>query len=497
MDVRLNGMLTAVSAHPPVFGAAIKTFDASAARAVKGVRDIVQTTAGLAVVADHFWAAKTARDLLKIEWTDPATIVDSRELLTSYAKLAAGRGKVAVAQGDPGAVLSTSSTLEAEVVFPYLAHAPMEPLNCTVSITPGRCVVWCGTQWPLLHQKRVAAMLGLSPEQVAFNTPHLGGSFGRRGSFYSEWIIEAVEIAKAVGRPVKFVWTREDDIRRGYYRPAYLHNVKIAIDADGYPTAWQHRVVGQSLFTGTPLEPDIVTGGIDWSSLGGVVGSPYLATIPHAVELHTTSTDVPVLPWRSVSHTHTAFVMETIIDELASRASVDPLEYRRKLLADHPRHLAALNLAAEKSGWTQPLPKGRFRGLAVHGAMGSYVAQVAEVSVDNGKIKVHRLVCAVDCGPIVNPDGIRAQMEGGIIYGLTAALYGEISITRGEVDQRNFHDYKMLRMNECPQISIHFVQGSGSMGGVGEPGVPPIAPAVANALFAATGQHFRSLPFKI
>jgi isoquinoline 1-oxidoreductase beta subunit len=372
----------------------------------------------------------------------------------------------------------------------------MEPLNCTVKISDDKCEIWTGTQQPLLHQEEAAAFLNLQPENVIFHTPHMGGSFGRRGSFGSDWVLEAVHIAKISGKFIKLVWTREDDIQGGGYRPVYLHYVRIGIGSDGFPMAWQHRIVGQSLFTNTPLEKYLVQNGIDYSSV--TTGAPYTDSVPDSsFELHTTTVGVPVLAWRSVGNTHTVFVIETLIDELATLASIDAVEYRRTLLRNSPRHLSALNLAAEKAEWNKPLPKGRFRGVAVCEAMGSYVSQIVELSIDNNKIRVHRVVCAIDCGVAVNPDGVRAQMEGGIIFGLTAALYGEITIEKGQVKQRNFNDYRMLRMHETPEIEVHIVSSTEKMGGAGEPGVAPIAPALANALFAATGKRIRRLPVRL
>ena len=495
MDMQFPGLLTAVVAHPPVFGGKVKSFDATA----PGVRDVVQIPTGVAVIADHYWAAKLGRDALKVEW-DLGAIeeVDTQKQLEVYRKLSAVKGIPTQQKGDvTSALKKTGKTLDAEFIFPYLAHAPMEPQNCTVKIGEGTCEVWVGTQSPLLHQAEVAAFLGLKPEQVEFNTPLLGGSFGRRGSFNSDWMMEAVQIARVSNKFIKLVWSREDDITGGYYRPFYLHKATIGIGNDGFPIAWQHRIVGQSLFVNTPLEALIAPKGIDYSTVGGVHGSPYLQSVPdHSVELHTTANNVPVLPWRSVGNTHTAFVMETLIDELAVMAGQDPVDYRRSLLKDHPRHLTALNLAAEKADWDKPLPAGKFRGIAVHAAMGSYVAQVVELSVENKQIRVHRVVCAIDCGLAVNPDGVRAQMESCIVYGLTAALYGEITLENGRVQQSNFHDYKMLRINEMPVIEVHIAASTESMGGAGEPGVPPIAPALTNAIFAATGNRIRQLPVK-
>ncbi|GAB3921801.1 xanthine dehydrogenase family protein molybdopterin-binding subunit [Larkinella terrae] len=500
LDIHFPGLLTTLVAHPPVFGGKVKSFDATKAKAIQGVRAVVQIPTGLAVLGDHFWAAKRGRDALKIEWDlGGHDQLDSSKQLEEYRKLAKTPGIVSQQKGDlPTAFGKAVHTFEAEFSFPYLAHAPMEPLNCTVRIVNNHCEVWTGTQSPLLHQAEVAAYLGISPEQVTFHTPYLGGSFGRRGSFNSDWIMEAVQIAKISRRPIKLVWTREDDIQGGYYRPVYLHHVRIGVDSAGFPLVWQHRIVGQSLFTNTPLQELIVQKGIDYSTVGGVHGSPYLISVPdHSVELHTTEVSVPVLPWRSVGNTHTAFVMETLIDELATRTSVDPIAFRRSLLKNHPRHLSALNLAVEKSNWEKPLAAGKFRGIAVHAAMGSYVAQVVELSIENRRIQIHRVVCVIDCGLAVNPDGVRAQMESGIVYGLTAALYGEISLRNGQVQQRNFHDYRMLRINEMPIVEVHLIENSESMGGAGEPGVPPIAPAVANAVFAATGKRVRSLPIRL
>ncbi|GAB3896818.1 xanthine dehydrogenase family protein molybdopterin-binding subunit [Larkinella knui] len=500
LDVQFPGLLTAVVARPPVFGGQVKSVDATRARALPGVRAVVRIPTGVAVLGDHFWAASRGRDALKIEWEPGALVaVDSTTQLAEYRALADTTGIASQQKGDVVTALAKATgRIEAEFRFPYLAHAPMEPLNCTVRILNDRCQLWTGTQSPLLHQAEVAAFLGFKPEQVELNTLFLGGSFGRRGSFQDDWVMEAVHIAKASGKPIKLVWTREDDIRGGYYRPVYVHRARIGIGPDGFPVAWQHRIVGQSLFENTPLASEIVQNGIDYSSVGGIHGSPYLARIPdQAVELHTTVCGVPVLPWRSVGHTHTAFVMETLIDELASLASQDPVDYRRALLNDQPRYLAALTLAAEKANWGMPLPPGHFGGVAVHAAMGSYVAQIVEVSVDRQQIRIHRVVCAIDCGLAVNPDGVRAQMESGIVYGLTAALYGEITLKEGQVQQSNFHDYRMLRINETPVIDVYLVPGTGPMGGAGEPGVPPVAPALANALFAATGKRLRRLPLRL
>jgi isoquinoline 1-oxidoreductase beta subunit len=497
MDVHFPDMLIAVVAHGPVFGATVKSFDATAAKAIKGVKEVVQVPTGVAVIAEHFWAAKQGRDALKIEWINgPGENISSSMQFAEYRKLAATKGTSAAQAGNAAdALTKATKKISAEYIFPYLAHAPMEPLNCTVKITGNNCEIWTGTQMPGLDQAIAAKILGLTPEQVTVNIPFLGGGFGRRATPTSDFVAEAVHVAKASGKFIKMVWTREDDIRGGYYRPAFLHKVNIGLGPDGLPIAWQHSIVGQSIMAGTPFE-GMIKNGVDPTSVEGVNDSPYLETVAnHTVELHSPKLQVPVLWWRSVGHTHTAFVMETLIDELATAAGKDPVAYRRSILKSK-RHLAALDLVVEKSGWNNPLPAGHFRGVAVHESFASYVAQVAEISIVEGHLKVHKVTCAIDCGLAVNPEGVKAQMESGIIFGLTAVLYGEITLDKGRVKQRNYHDYKMVRMNEAPLIEVHIVDSNEKMGGAGEPGVPPLAPAVANALFAATGKRVRRLPLQ-
>jgi len=496
MDVHFPGLLTAVVAHSPVIGGKVISFDASAAKAVTGVRDVVEIPTGIAVIADHFWAAKKGRDALKIVWDPgPNTGLNSVAQLENYRKLADGKGLPALEKGNvETAFAKASKIIEAEYFLPYLAHAAMEPINCTVKITDNKCEIWTGTQMPMIDQATAAKILGFTTEQVDIQTPYLGGGFGRRATPTSDFVAEAVYIAKASGKPVKMVWTREDDMRAAYYRPAFLHRMRIGVNADGYPIAWQQTIVGQSITAGTPFESKDP---IDGSSVEGVNDSPYMKSIADAyIGLHSPRIPVHVLWFRSVGHTHTGYVMETMIDDLAHQAGKDPVAYRRHLLQDHERHLAALNLAAEKANWGKPLPKGHFQGVAVHEAFKSFVAQVAEVSVDgNGKVKIHKVVCAIDCGLAVNPDGVRAQMESGIVFGITMALYGEITLDKGMVQQSNFHDYRIARMNEAPAIEVHIVPSTGEMGGAGEPCVPPTAPAIANAIFAATGKRLRKLPF--
>ena len=500
MDVHFPGLLTAVVERGPVFGATVKSFDAAKAKAVPGVRAVVQVPSGVAVVADHFWAAKLGRDALKIDWDlGPNSALDSTALHERFRQLAGTPGMVAEQAGDAaGALAKAAKTIEAEYSVPYLAHAPMEPLNCTVRITPDRCEIWTGTQFQTMDQGVAAHITGLKPEQITIHTTFLGGGFGRRATPTSDAVTEAVHVAKAAKAPVKTVWTREDDVRGGYYRSAFVHRVRVGAGADGLPQAWQHTVVGQSIGAGTPFEQMLVKNGIDNTSIEGVSDSPYLKAIPdRRIELHSPKTGIPVLWWRSVGNSHTAFVMETLIDELAHAAGKDPVDYRRLLLKDHPRHLGVLNLAAQSSGWGGALPTGRARGVAVHESFGSFVAQVAEVSVEDGRIRVHRVVCAIDCGVAVNPSAVAAQMESGIAFGLSAALHSALHFKDGRVEESNFHDYVVLRIDEMPYVETHIVASTEKMGGVGEVGVPPIAPAVANALAVLTGRRLRTLPLTL
>ncbi|MGH7672002.1 MAG: molybdopterin cofactor-binding domain-containing protein [Gemmatimonadales bacterium] len=500
MDVRFPGLLTAVVARPPVFGGKVRSLDATAAQAIPGVRKVVRVPTGVAVVADHFWAAKLGRDALKIEWDlGPNAGLDSTALREQFSRLAGTAGAPAAAAGNVTDALGKArKTVETEYAVPYLAHAPMEPENCTVRIGPGKCEIWTGTQFQTLDQQLAAKITGLKPEQVELHTTFLGGGFGRRANPTSDFVSEAVQVAKAANAPVKTVWTREDDVHGGYYRPAYLHRARIGLGADGLPVAWQHTVVGQSILVGTPFESFLVKNGIDATSVEGVSDSPYLKDIPnHRLELHSPKTGIPVLWWRSVGHSHTAFVMESLIDELAQAAGKDPVEYRRALLKNHPRHLGVLNLAVEKAGWGRRPPKGRARGVAVHESFGSFAAQVAEVSVENGRIRVHRVVCAIDCGIAVNPETIAAQMESGVAFGLSAALHSALHFKDGRVQESNFHDYQVLRLNEMPVVEVHVMPSTEKPGGIGEVGVPPIAPAVANAVARLTGQRLRELPLRL
>jgi isoquinoline 1-oxidoreductase beta subunit len=496
-DIHFDGLMTAMVARSPVFGGAVKNFDASAAKQVKGVHQVVQIPTGVAVIADNYWAAKKGRDALKVDWDlGPNAGLDSKALLADFRKMAATLGLNAAKAGDSKTAMAKAEKfVEAEYSLPYLAHSPMEPLNCSVKIDKDACEIWTGTQMQTTDQQAAAKILGLKPEQVKIHSLFLGGGFGRRANPVADFVSEAVHVAKAAGVPVKTVWSREDDVKGGYYRPMYLHKAKIGLNTDGMPAAWEHVAVGQSIIVGTPFEAFMIKDGIDATSVEGTADSPYLKSVPnYQVSLHTAKTGIPVLWWRSVGHSHTAFVMESLIDELAHTAKKDPLVYRRALLKDHPRHLAALNLAAEKAEWHKPLPKGVFRGIAVHESFGSFVAQVAEVWVEKGQVKVHRMVSAIDCGLAVNPDSLKAQMESSISFGLGAAMQSEITFKDGMVEQSNFHDYQVMRMAAMPKVEVFIVPSTEKMGGVGEPGLPPVAPAVTNAIFAATGKRIRTLP---
>jgi isoquinoline 1-oxidoreductase subunit beta len=509
-DVKLPGMLTAVVQHPPRFGARVKSFDSDGLAGVAGVRYAIEVPNGVAVVATSFWAAKKGRDALKVEWVDGSGFKGSTpEIFEEYRRLAKTPGKPARTEGDVAkGFAGAAKTLDAEFVFPYLAHAAMEPLNCVVKLSQDRCEVWNGEQFHTVDQAAVAQAVGLKPEQVFIHQVFAGGSFGRRASSQSDYVVEAAAIAKGIAKsgkydiPIKLVWTREDDMTAGFYRPAYLHTLRAALDDKGNVAAWQHRIVGQSILEDTPFAGMMIKNGIDGTSVEGAANLPY-AIADLAVDLHSPSIGVPVLWWRSVGSTHTAFATEVMIDELAVAAGKDPVEFRRALLAGKPRHRGVLDLAASEAGWGAPLAPGkpgerRGRGIAVHESFDTFVAEVAEVTVDaQNNIKVDRVVCAVDCGVAVNPDVIRAQMEGGIGFALSAAMYGEITLKNGGIEQTNFHQYKVLRINEMPRVDVHIVASTEKPTGVGEPGVPPLAPAVANAIAAATGKRLHALPLQL
>ncbi len=496
IDVKVPGMLTAVIARPQVFGAKVVSVKADKARAVPGVQDVVQVPAGVAVIASDFWSAKAGRDVLEVAWDEGEWAnLSTARMHEEYMKLSKTSGAVARKDGDPDLALTKAGQrVSADYEVPYLAHATMEPLNCCVDLKRDGCDIWTGTQFQTADRDAAASAVGLKPEQVRIHTTFLGGGFGRRANPRSDFVLAAVEVAKAVKKPVKVIWTREDDMKGGYYRPMWYDRIAAGLDAGGNPIAWRHTIVGQSIIAGTPFEGMLVKDGVDEASVEGAKDLPY--EIPNIlIDLHSPKIGVPVLWWRSVGHSHTAFVVESFMDELAHAARKDPYEFRRKLLVRHPRHLGVLELAAKKAGWGKPLPQGQARGIAVHESFGSFIAQVAEVSVNpTGEVRVHRVVCAVDCGRFVNPSTIEAQMESGIVFGLSAALHGAITLKTGRVEQGNFNDYPVLRIEEMPKVEVHIVQSKEKSGGIGEPGVPPIAPAVANAVFAATAKRIRRLP---
>jgi len=501
IDATAPGMLTALVARPPVFGGKVKSFDAAAAKASPGVKDVVQIGSGVAVVADTYWNAKKGRDALKVVWDEGALAKTSSESIRAqFVSLANRPGVTARSDGNAaGALAKGAKKIEAVYEVPYLAHACMEPMNCAAHVRADGVTIWAPTQyqWGLgLGAQGIASKLtGLPEDKVEVHTTYLGGGFGRR--FELDFVIEAVEVSKAVHAPVKVVWSREDDIQHDFYRPSTYNKLAAALDEAGAPIAWTHKIVGPSIFSRFEAVFGPMPKGIDGSSVEAAVDMPYL--VPNVkVDWVRADVGVPVGFWRSVGNSQNAFIVESFVDELAHAAGKDPFEFRRGLLEKHPRHKAVLELAAEKSGWGQPLPAGRARGIALQESFGSMVAQVAEVSVSpENKVKVHRIVCATDCGTVVNPDIVVAQMESAIVYGLSAALSGEITIKDGRVVQTNFNDYPVLRMHEMPVVEVHLVKSTEPPGGVGEPGTPPAAPAVCNAIFAATGKRVRRLPIRL
>jgi len=498
LDVHVPDMIFAVVARPPVFGAKVANVDAAETRNIPGVRTVEQVPSGVAVIADRFWAAKLGRDKLKVSWDEGENAqLSTDSMREEFSRLSASPGAVAKKVGDPAIALANAvKTITAEYDVPYLAHAMMEPLNCVVDLRSDRCEIWTGTQFQTVDRARAAEIAGLPPEKVEIHTTLLGGGFGRRANPASDWVVEAMHVAKVAKAPVKVVWTREDDLAGGWYRPMWHDRFTAGLDAQGNPIAWTHTIVGQSIMEGTLFADFMIKNSVDGTSVEGAADMLY--GIPNLqVDLHSPKLGVPVQWWRSVGHSHTGFSVEGFFDEVAHAGGKDPYELRRKLLANQPRMSATLELAAEKAGWGKPLPPGRGRGIATHFSFDSYVAQVVEASVEkNGNVRVHRVVCAVDCGRAINPDTVRAQMEGGIIYGLTAALKDEITLKNGRVQQTNFHDYQMLRIFESPEIEVFIVPSDENPTGVGEPGVPPVAPALANAIFAITGKRIRRLPIR-
>jgi isoquinoline 1-oxidoreductase beta subunit len=494
-DVDLPDMLVAVVARAPVHGAAVRSFDDKAARAVPGVVEVKQVPSGVAVLAKHTWAALKGRDALVVDWDARGNDrVSTNALRDAFRALSSKPGAVGENTGDVDKALAgAAKTLEVEYEFPYLAHACMEPMNATVHVTPGRCEIWAPTQQQSQDAQAAAAALGIPPAAVTLHTTFLGGGFGRRASGDSDFVVEATHVANGAGRPVKVIWTREDDMREGHYRPYTINRVRGGIGADGLPVAYHHVNVAQSILMTSPLAKGMVKNGLDPASIEGSMHAPY--AIPNRrVETHIADSPVSILWWRSVGNSYTGFVLNAAIDELAALAGRDPYDYRRALLAGKPRHLAVLDKAAAAAGWGKPLPAGRFHGIALHESFQSIVAQVAEVSVQGSDVRVHRVTCAVDCGLAVNPDQVVAQIQSGVVYGLCAALHGEITVEAGRSVQGNFDTYPVLRIAEAPAIDVHIVPSDGKMGGIGEPGTPPIAPAVCGAIFAATGKRIRRLP---
>jgi len=498
LDVVVPGMMTALIARSPVLGGTVVSFDATEALQVPGVKAVLQVPSGVAVIAERFWPARLGRDKLKIKWDEGENAnLSTAKMLSDFSGQSASPGSLAKKAGDPqSALASADKKITAEYDVPYLAHAMMEPLNCVVDLKDDSCEIWTGTQFETVDRANAAKVAGLPPEKVKIHTTLLGGGFGRRANPSSDFVVEAMQVAKAAKVPVKVVWTREDDMRGGWYRPMWHDRFVAGLDADGYPVAWTHTIVGQSIMAGTPFEAFAIKDGVDSASVEGAADLLY--GIPNLqVDLHSPKIGVPVQWWRSVGHSHTGFSVEAFFDEVAHAGGKDPYHLRQTLLSKQPRMLAVLNLAAQKAGWGKPLPKGVGRGIATHFSFDSYVAQVIEASVEkNGNVRVHRVVCAVDCGRVVNPDTVQAQMEGGINFGLTAALKTEITLENGRVQQSNFNDYPMLRMFEAPSIEVFIVPSEEKPTGVGEPSVPPVAPALSNAIFAATGKRVRRLPIR-
>lgn len=491
LDVKRPGMLYASLERCPVFGGKVASFDATKAKAMPGVKNVVQISNGVAVLADNTWAAAEARKALAITWNEgPGANTSSASLRQMFADLAEKPGANARKAGDAAAAMAGAAhKLEAVYEAPYLSHAPMEPLNCVAHVTADSCEIWAGTQIQSVAQQTAAQITKLPPSKIAIHTEFLGGGFGRRGG--ADFIGEAVEIANAVkGTPVKLTWTREDDIHHDTYRPASYTKFAAGLDAEGWPVA----------FTGTVVCPSFggLRNGVDSTGVEGIVTISY--DIPNIdIQYHPPDAGIPVSYWRSVGFSQNCFFMESFLDEMAAATKKDPVEFRRRLLSKDPknaRYLNVLNLAADKAGWGTPLPAGRFRGVAVVNNLGSFNAQVAEVSVTKGKVKVHRVVCAVDCGQIVNHAGVTQQIESGIVYGLSAALKIGITLDHGRVQQNNFNNYDPLRIDEMPVVEVHMVENHEAPGGIGEASTPSIIPAVANAVFAATGKRIRSLPIK-
>ncbi|MCF2518788.1 xanthine dehydrogenase family protein molybdopterin-binding subunit [Dyadobacter sp. CY351] len=498
IDVREPDALTAVIARVPLEGSVIKSYDKEKALSIPGVKQVVEIPQGVAVLGDNFWVARRGRDALNVQWDLKENAkIDSRSLLADYKKRADQGGIVATEKGDVDAALKTSAKiLSVEYFQPYIAHAPMEPLNATVRLTKDKCEVWTGTQTQTDDQNAAAEITGLPISKVFIHTMFLGGSFGRRNITRSDFVREAVEIAKATGKVVKTVWTREDDIAGGRYRPAFLHRFKVGLGKDGLPVAWKQISVGQSVMTGGPFEKVAVINGVDQYSIEGMQQAAHVnALVNKKIELNTPVLPVTVDNWRAVGLSHTIFAMESLSDEMAYAAGKDPLDYRIALYKEEPRLVHVLKVLKEKSDWGKKLPKGQGMGVAAFKGMGSFAALIFKVTVNpKGLVKVSKATCVVDCGIAVNPDGVLAQVESSVGHGLSAALYSEVTYKAGLVDQRNFHDYKSLRMNEMPLVETHIIPSEEKPGGIGEAAAGQVMPALTNAIFAATGNRIRTLP---
>ncbi|MBP6902860.1 MAG: xanthine dehydrogenase family protein molybdopterin-binding subunit [Burkholderiaceae bacterium] len=504
IDMRLPGQLTAVVVRAPVFGGKLATVDDSAAKAIKGVKAVLRVPLdrggqGLAVIADGYWAAKQGREALKLSWdTEGLEKVDSTRLLAQYRALAGQPGPRHF-DADMAPLNGAQRSIEAEFQFPYLAHAPMEPLNCTVQLKDDGAELWMGSQMPGVDAMAAAGALGLKPAQVKVNVQMAGGGFGRRAIPTSDYVVEACSIAKAarqagITAPIRTLWSREDDIRGGYYRPMHLHRARIAYDERGRVLAWDHAIVGQSIVSGTFFEGMMVKNGIDATAVEGMK-EPY--DVPMRLTVHHPKVNVPVLWWRSVGSTHTAYVMETLIDEIARATNQDPVAYRLALMGGkHPRHQAALQLAVQRSGYGKALPKGRAWGVAVHESFESVVAYVVEASLVKGQPVLHKVTAGVHCNRVINPRTVEAQVQGAALMGLGMCLPGAaITLKDGVVEQGNFGDYTVPRITDMPQIAVHVVPSDDAPKGMGEPGLPPLAPAFANAVARLTGKPQRQLPF--
>ncbi len=495
MDVFVPDMLWAAIARPPAYGAKAITYDRDAAEKIAGVQKVVDLASGIGVCADTLDAAWKGRDALHVTWNEGEyPDLNDETLERMFIRHLNQRGMSAHTKGDvQRAMTDDVKKVRATYFLPYLSHATMEPMNCVAHVHGDACEIWVPTQDQSGTLETAARVTGLQPEQIQVRTTYLGGGFGRR--LESDFVEETLQLSKATGRPIKLIWTREEDLRNDFYRPATCSRIEGSIDVKGRLIAWNHKLVAASIFS--RVYPQMVRNGIDPAAVEGVVGMQY--EIPHInIEYIRIDIPVPVGFWRSVGHSHNAFTVECFVDELAHAAGKDPMEFRLQLLKRHPRPRRVLEIAAEKGHWGSPLKKGQGRGIAQHFSFGSYVAQVAEVSVNerDGMVKVHRIVCAVDCGPVINPNIVTAQVEGSIIFGLSGALKEKISFAHGGVGSGNFHSYEILPMSETPEIEVHIVNDNAKLGGIGEPGVPPVAPSVANAVFAAAGIRIRRLPMK-